>query len=429
MSFLAQLEKIDDCQKWVAIRKWMAESPIELYAELRRDRPILELPDMYVATRFEDCTAVLRQHDVFTVALYKPKQGDFWMAQDDTPGHWREKGLMQAVMDLEGLPSLREFVASKMKSILAEANGQIEAVNEIGRAIPIAVVQEIFGFDESDANDLTEWSYWNQYDAFHNQPWDRPFVEDPEAISSKRVAANQQLGQYVGALLQRRGAEIQAGNPKQDIPTRLLMILGSKSIKIDPTRIAQNVGGLLIGAVETTSHASINSIYELLTRPEVFAKAKAAAEKDDTTEFDGYVFEALRFKPAFPYMFRYCEKETRLGLGTQHETSISANKAVIAIVHSAMLDPASFPDPSRFNPARPLTNTFHFGQGLHECLGRHPGTEMIAEIVRQLVLLPNIKATSEIDRKGGPVPERFFIEWDQNAIPPLPGSGDASLTT
>ena len=52
-------------------------------------------------TRFADCADILRRYDAFSVALYKPKQGDYWMAQDDTPIHWREKSIMRAILDRE----------------------------------------------------------------------------------------------------------------------------------------------------------------------------------------------------------------------------------------------------------------------------------------------------------------------------------------
>lgn len=39
---------------------------------------------------FADCEEILRRHDLFSVSLYRPKQGDHLMAQDDTAQLWRE---------------------------------------------------------------------------------------------------------------------------------------------------------------------------------------------------------------------------------------------------------------------------------------------------------------------------------------------------
>ena len=76
-----------------------------------------------------------------------------------------------------------------------------------------------------------------------------------------------------------------------------------------------------------------------------------------------------------------------------------------------MADPASFPDPTRFDPARPQGDNFTFGQGIHECLGRAIAKPMIGEIVRQILRLPGLEAAGPVEFKRG-VPESFPIRWD-----------------
>lgn len=410
-SYLDRLDQTPPSQKWRNVRGWMETEPLPLYAELRQFRPVLALPEVTLATRFSDCTAVLRQHDVFSVALYKPKQGDYWMAEDDTPRHWREKGVMQSILDLDNLGDVRRFVAQTASVILQQANGELDVVRPLCRGVPIKLVQERFGFDDSDPDKLVEWSYWNQRDAFHNQPFDSIVVDDPEAITENRKRAGKELGEYLAGLLQRRASDLQAGRDKGDPVTRLLKLSMSGAMQFDAVRVAQNVGGLLIGAVETTSHAIVNAIDVLLGRPDVRSKAVEAAKSGDASEFDGYVFEALRFKPAFPYFFRVCEKPTKLAAGTDYEHDVVVGTIVMPVTHSAMFDEEAFPNPNAFDPTRSETNMFHFGMGLHECLGRHIGREMIAETVRQVLLLPNVEALAPPDRQGGPVPESYRLRW------------------
>ncbi|MFG6094173.1 cytochrome P450 [Leptothoe sp. ISB3NOV94-8A] len=410
--YLKKIEQLPLEQRWRQVRAWMDTESLSLYEELRESCPVLELPELTIVTRFSDCTSVLRQYDVFSVALYKPKQSDFWMSQDDTAIHWREKAIMRSVLDLEQLASTRQYVAAKASSLLHNAQGTIDAVGGLCRAVSIAFVQEQFGFDESDPNDLFEWSYWSQYDAFHNQAFDSVVVKDPTQIVANREAAGQNLGAYLIKLIQRRGAELKVGKDNNDPATRLLKLSMSGALeKFDPARVIRNLGGLLIGTVETTSHAAINALVELFERPEILKQAIAAAQKDDPSEFDGYVLEALRFNPSLPYFFRVCEQETQLATGTDYARTIKPGTTVIAITHSAMFDETAFLQPQVFDPTRPETNTFHFGQGLHECLGRHIGRQMITEIVRQVLLLPGVKAVSKVDYKGGPFPEEYRLEW------------------
>jgi cytochrome P450 len=77
-----------------------------------------------------------------------------------------------------------------------------------------------------------------------------------------------------------------------------------------------------------------------------------------------------------------------------------------------MFDPVAFAEPQKFDATRSLQNAFHFGYGIHECLGRHIGRQMIPEIVRQVLLLPGIRAAGKVDKKRGPVPERYRLRWD-----------------
>ena len=65
------------------------------FRELRSERPVLELPEVTFVTRHADCTLVLHRFQDFGVDLYRPKQGDYFMAQDDTADHWRDKSVMQ----------------------------------------------------------------------------------------------------------------------------------------------------------------------------------------------------------------------------------------------------------------------------------------------------------------------------------------------
>lgn len=408
-SYLQRFDKAPPAKRWALARQWMFEEPFPFFKELRRRRPVLVTPQAILVARYSDCREILLRHDAFSVALYKPKQGDYWMAQDDTAIHWREKSIMRAVLDYEQLPAMRSFIADKAAALLKAGNGEIEAVNGLTRAVPIALVQQFFGFVDSDPKELYDWSHWNQYDAFHNQP----FNQDPKSVDiiAKREAGNARMRDYLIALVQRRAAELKAGKDNKDMVTRLLRLALSQALQFDPGRVVLNVGGLLIGAVETTSQATIHSLAQLLDRPVVLAKARAAATGNDASAFDGYAFEALRFHPISPYMFRVCEKATVLAAETKTPTKIKPGAIVLPLVQSAAFDEDEYDAPEKFDPTRPLGNSFHLGVGSHECLGRAVAQVMIPEIVRQCLRIPNLTAEGPIDYAGGPFPESYRLRW------------------
>jgi cytochrome P450 len=410
-SYLQRFDATPVAERWPLVRGWMIGEPLPFYAELREKRPVLVMPEVTLATRFDDCTEILRRHEMFSVALYKPKQGDYWMDQDDTAIHWREKSIMRAILDREDIPAIRTYVADKAAALLAAAGGSLDAVDGLTRAVPLALVQDWFGFSHSDPAKLRKWSYWSQIDAFWNQPFDAIAWPDPGKIVAEREAATKEMVVYLVGLVALREGEFKIGLGGHDPVSRLLALASSKALKFDLKRVVLNVGGLLIGAVETTSHAVVNALDVLMKRPDDLAKARAAAQSDDAAAVDGCVFEALRFKPAFPYYFRTCERDTVLGRGENYETPIAKGTTVLAVTHSAMFDPKALTDPDNFDSNRGQGNQFHFGLGLHECLGVAIGQVMIPEIVRQSLRLKGL-STGPVDRKGGPVPESWQWRWN-----------------
>jgi cytochrome P450 len=97
--------------------------------------------------------------------------------------------------------------------------------------------------------------------------------------------------------------------------------------------------------------------------------------------------------------------------GTEFAVAIKPGTTVLALTHSAMFDSAVFPNPDSFDPSRPGSDTFHFGQGLHECLGRPIAEVMIPEIVRQCLRLSNLRADGPVVWREGLVPLSYRLRW------------------
>jgi cytochrome P450 len=409
-SYLQRFDATPEAERWPLVRGWIFNEALPFLAELRAERPILTMPEVTLATTFEDCTQVLARYDVFTVALYKPKQGDYWMAQDDTAQHWREKSIMKAILDFEEIPAIRRWVATKCEALFAAAGGSMDAVAGLTRAVPVALTQEWFGYANADPAAMVKWSYWNQLDAFWNQPFDAFKWSDPAAIVRHRVLASAEMAAYLLALVGVREAEVKLGSKAHDSVSRLVALSQTGAVDFPMLRIVQNVGGLLIGAVETTSHCVVKALDWMMQHPDILAKARDAALGDDPVAVDGYATEALRFQPPFPYFFRMCEQDTVLGRGQPYEAPIARGTTVLAVTQSAMFDPAALPHPDVFDPGRGPGNQFLLGYGLHECLGRAIASVMIPEMVRQSLRLPGL-SVGAVDYKGGPVPEAWEWRW------------------
>jgi cytochrome P450 len=437
-NYLERYDAAAEADKYPLVYKWMWEEPLPFFKELREHRPILVTPGATLITRFDDVTQVLNMPKIFTVQLYLPKMGDgiYLMAHDDDALHTREKSLMQSLLNRDDLPDVRRMIARFGKEILDGANGKIEIVNQYCRMVPAMLVQEYFGLTGVDKKDLIEWSYWAQYNTFHNQPFDLIDAKKKQWIEDNHARTSKKLGIYIAELMARRiiAVNLEKANLVRtlwyklkmlvrllqgkkheplgdDIVSRLLRNNFPDAMELDIKRLGVNAGGLLIGAIETTEQAVAQTIHYLLGSEQWCARAKAAAQKDDPAEFDGIVWEALRYVPIAPYLFRKSAAEFTVGQGTEYATTIPAGTYVLPVTQSAMFDPRAFDRPDEFIPDRNWYNYFHFGFGSHECLGRYVGMVMIPEMIRQVFRRTDIKATSAMDYKDGPFPEEYWLGW------------------
>ena len=81
MDYLSYLNNLDDNEKWPFIRQWMKDSPHEFFKQLREKKPVLATTECTLLALYDDVVEALNQPKIFTVALYKPKMGDFLMTE------------------------------------------------------------------------------------------------------------------------------------------------------------------------------------------------------------------------------------------------------------------------------------------------------------------------------------------------------------
>lgn len=442
-NYLAEYDAAADADKYPLVQKWMKTEPLPFFKQLRKERPILVTKECTLVASFVDVRDMLQMPKIFTVDLYKPKMGvtkddhGYLMAHDDDALHYREKSLMQSMLNRDDIPRVRELIERAAKETLDQANGKIEIVNEYCRTVPAIMVQEYFGLDGIAKEDLIRWSFWNQYDAFHNQPFDLNSTEKFQHIIDEHNKVSGELGKYIAKLIARKLVMVKLEQTKNflligwhlvkalvkklfgikteklndDIVTRMLRTNYAKEVDFSLIRVGVNAGGLLIGSVETTSQAVSQTLQFFIQQPTLLAKAKQAAQQDDPAKFDSMVWEALRFVPISPYMFRKLSEDYTLAKGTAHETTIKAGTNVLALTQSAMFDEYSYENPDEFDADRNWYHNFNFGFASHECLGKYVGMVMLPEMVRQVLLRNNLSDEGAIDYKEGPFPESYQLRW------------------
>ena len=442
-NYLAEYDAAPEKDKYPLVQQWMKTEPLLFFKQLRAERPILVTPECTLLAAFCDIRDALQMPKIFTVDLYKPKMGvtdtdeGYLMAHDDDALHYREKSLMQGMLNRDDIPRVRKLIAESAAKLLEDANGELEIVNQYCRIVPAIMVKEYFGLDGIEKDRLIEWSYWNQYNTFHNQPFDLNSEKLNKHIIDNHAKVSKELGVYMAKLLARKLVVVKAEQAKKiimvawyafrmlvrkllkrqdppstdDVLSRMLASWFAKEVDFGLLRVGVNAGGLLIGSIETTSQSVSQTIQYFLRHPELLKEAKELAAEPDPSGFDAMVWEALRFVPISPYMFRQVSSDYTIAKGTAHETTISAGTNVLTLTQSAMFDEYAYQNPDQFDKNRNYYHNFNFGFASHECLGKYVGMVMIPEMVKQVLLKIDIQAISVMDYKKGPFPEAYTLKW------------------
>jgi cytochrome P450 len=413
-SFLEIYDQTPDAQKVALLFQWVAAKPLVLFAELRAKRPILVVPaGPVLVTRFADVEEVLTRNLQFQVLPYAPKMdpsvGPFMLARDGTVYNQRDKGIMRALIQEFDMPSVRRTVAELAKAAIlggASPDFRLDVVTQVSRPVPVQLTGRYFGFPGPDITTMLSWSFWTQYDMFHN-------LTNDSDIHAKNVAAGQAMKAYLSDFLPRRAEAVAQDSSADDIVARLLRLRTPPTIGFDMERIMSNVMGLLVGGIETTNAAVVQAIDQILNRPDALAQALQAALAGDDAQFDAIFWEALRFNPINPFVGRILVEPYVVAAGTERELTLPARAFVLASGTSAMHDETVVPDPEVFKPGRPAYHYLHLGFGEHRCLGDQVSLQQAPELAKQIFLAGYTKrapgAAGQLNFNGGPFPEHFTL--------------------
>lgn len=433
--------------------KWSLQNPIPLFERLREKRPIYEINEIMgskkliddglprqktvIVTLDEDVREVLSQSKVFSTRFYRKKMdesvGKFMLAHDHDSVN-KEKSWMRSMLKREDLPLIRKMVREEtQKAIdLSNVNGRIEVVNAIARKVPLEIVQQYFGLTGPDLRTMYRWSKYSQYSFFHN-------VVNKKHYEEKGLQVGKEMHAHLKKLITKKRADESYLN-EDTVLARLLKTNVPEGEMLDfyDGRVRTNLIGTLVGGVETTQAAIVQALEFMLKHPQILAKAQEALKAGNQDLFDRFVWEALRFRPVNTVVIRYAESDYVLAKDTSREYKVKKGQMVVAAVISAMFDERKILKPNNFRVDRPSiqsaeTPYLHFGFGHHKCLGDHIAEVMVPEILKALIMLPEIRLIdAEIGRisyddnivaleekrdwADSPFPESFVVEFNSPRV-------------
>lgn len=314
---------------------------------------------------------------------------DFFLGLPDGPAYRRDTAAMAAIVrpgDLDRVLALARTEAAR-----AVAGTGIDLPPMLSARIPALMVERWFGVSmpmEQLIADATILFFYLFSD----------LTADPR-VEAGAMAARDRVNAAIDDSRATAGPETLLG--------RAVAAGAAGEPAFDADGIRANLLGILIGAVPTLSKAACLAVDELLRRPAELARARAAARAGDEDAVAGYLWEALRFQPLNPILYRRTPRPTRLG-----DTDIPEGTMVLAGNLSAMFDPERVPRPRRFIVPRPWASYILWGEGLHRCWGDWINRAILPAMLTPLLARPGLRALGPPDGGGTPFPKSYRLAWD-----------------
>lgn len=363
-----------------------------------------------VVTRHDDCLDVLNRNEDFAV-VYETRMrkltsgANFFLGMQPGWDYTRDTSAMRLAARR---PDVAEVVLPRAtalaEQIVAEAGGRIDAVQALFLPVPWDMTETYFGVggEQATMQDWTTVLFWYLFEDLPADP----------ALDTKAMAYAAGLRDYLdGAIAARKAAP----DARPQILNRCLALQGAGTPGMDDLGIRNNLLGLLIGAIPTIAKACTLALDELLNRPEELAKAHRAAVSGDPV-FEQFIWEALRFNPHNPVIYRRALHDTVVARSTLREAKIRKGQIVFAATASALFDRYAIPEPNAFRTDRPWEDYIIWGYGMHTCFGAAINKAVIPAILKPLIARPNLRraegAAGQVDNGGTPHPQHFHLLFD-----------------
>ncbi|MGG5886589.1 cytochrome P450 [Falsiroseomonas sp. HC035] len=394
------------------------ENQRRIFALLRATSPNLVLSRRLIAayentgtvivTRHADVTEVLERESDFAV-VYEPKMRaitageNFFLGMQDSAAYTRDVSNMRLAVRRTDLPDVVvPYVAREAAAIVAASRGRIDVPATLTLPVLTGLVGAYFGTPGPSATEMAQWTtrmFWYLFVDLAGE----------EAVSRPALDAAAACRAYLDeAIAERKAAP--AGT--DDVLARCLALQAAGAPGMDDLRIRNNLIGLLIGLVPTLSKASVKALDTLLDRPDALAAAQRAAREDDDAALARVLWEALRFDPVNPFIYRRAVRDTMIARGTLRARMVPQGAMVLAANLSAMFDPIALDQPETFRADRPAHAYILWGYGMHTCFGAHINQAVIPQLLKPLLRCQGLRRTGPVDGAGTPFPVHFPVAFD-----------------
>ncbi|MCE0764880.1 cytochrome P450 [Pseudonocardia kujensis] len=347
------------------------QDPYAQYAALRAELPIRTL-GMWVLTRHTDVLAVLRDRS-FSAELIPAlvarhggavdtdlvlRLGRASLVFTDNPAHARLRGLVNrvftpaAVADLE--PLVHELAQRRVSGL------RHDLMAELAEPLPVEVLCTWLGLPAELHGQVAGWTHEIRF-LLEPGMLKRDHLERISRVVATFAAALREV-RTPGLLRELAAVRTAGGDRLTEEETALLGIM------------------CFVAGTETTAALIGNSALALLRSPGIGLEQVPAT-----------VRETLRHESPLQMTTRIATREIEIG-----GVRIAAGDQVLLCLAAANRDPAVFPNPDTFDPARGPGPHLGFGFGMHGCLGGALAELQARAVLDTLVRGPDLRLDGEV---------------------------------
>ncbi|MGV2919647.1 cytochrome P450 family protein [Streptomyces alfalfae] len=335
----------------------LLDDPYGAYARLRETAPVHRIAGTdgnpaWLVTRYDDVREALadpllsldKSHA--TPGSYRgfalPPALEANLLNMDPPDHTRIRGLVGKAFTRRRVERLRAPVRRTADALLdaVEPLGRADLITAYAAPLPITVICDLLGIPDDGRRDFREWT-------------DTLITPDPAHPEKTERAVGSLLGFFTGLLADKRR------EPADDILSDLIAVRDAGD-RLSEDELMSLAFLILFAGYENTVQLIGNAVLALLDHPEHLAALRA-----DPARLPAAVEEFHRYDGPAPLAIRRFPLQDVTIAGV----TVPAGETVLLCLAAANRDPARFPDPDRFDPARDATGHVALGHGIHYCLG------------------------------------------------------------
>jgi cytochrome P450 len=294
------------------------------------------------------------------------------MLFSDPPQHSRLRRLFGKAFTMRRTENLRPRIEELTDQLLGSVSSgaEIDLVESVAMAVPIAVIGELLGVPRTAHHDLRRWN---------------------RTLTSVDSEPSDKYRAYMASLEYFRDL-IADKVRRQDTADDLInaMINPDDEERFDESELLSTIFLMMNAGYETTANLISSSVYALLKHPEQLELLRG-----DATLIPNAVEEFLRYEsPLNLSTLRYTTEPVEIG-----DAVVPAGEVVFLALCSANRDPDRFTEPDELDIRRNAAAHLAFGHGIHHCVGA-PLARLEGEIVlaRLLDKFPRWEAAEPLDR-------------------------------